>query len=82
MELSMQRSELTMTSRQEGDSTVYRLTQFFGPSQWTVDLMARLEAAGHRVEQQDIPGLWRIDGGPELTTNQLMQVGAELLREP
>jgi len=76
----MSKSELVMTSKTDGDHTVYRVSQFFGPSQWMVDLMANLERAGHRVEQQDIPGLWRIDGGPELTTNQLIQVGQELLR--
>lgn len=78
----MHKSELVMSSRTDGDTIVYRLSQFVGPSRWRVDLMAALEKAGHRVEQQDIPGLWRIDGGPELTTGQLMQVGAQLLRQP
>ena len=32
-----------------------------------------LQQAGHTVTMTgDIPGLWRVDDGPELTTNQLL----------
>jgi len=39
-----------------------------------------LRNAGNVVEEQDIPGLWRINGGPELTTNQLLSINAVNLR--
>lgn len=35
---------------------------------------------GHRVEPQDIPGLWRIDGGPEITSGQLVAIAQKDLR--
>lgn len=31
-----------------------------------------LRARGLKVEEQDIPGLWRVNDGPELTSNQLL----------
>lgn len=31
-----------------------------------------LEQQGRSVVEQDIPGLYRIDGGPEVTTNQVI----------
>lgn len=34
--------------------------------------ISRLAQAGYRVTAQDLPGLWRINGGPELTTNQML----------
>lgn len=35
--------------------------------------IAALQAAGHMVSMTgDIPGLWRVDNGPEITTNQLI----------
>lgn len=38
----------------------------------------KLMRRGHRVEIcADIPGLFRIDGGPELTTGQLIGVAAK-----
>jgi hypothetical protein len=40
-------------------------------SMWAVE---RLRGQGHVVEQQDILGLWRINGGPEITYNQLVQI--------
>lgn len=36
-----------------------------------------LEAKGHTVEATDIPGLFRINGGPELTTSQLLSVAMQ-----
>ncbi len=33
-----------------------------------------LRALGHVVEEQDIPGLWRVDNGPEITSNQLLSL--------
>lgn len=36
----------------------------------------RLVREGHVVEQQDIPGLFRIDGGTELTINQMLSIYA------
>lgn len=37
----------------------------------------RIENAGHDVQLTgDIPGLFRVDGGPEITTNQLMQIAS------
>ena len=77
----MSKSDLVMTHRIEGDRFVTHVSQFFGPRQWQVDMLAALEAAGHRVEQQDVPGLWRIDGGPELTSNQLLSVAGQMLRD-
>jgi hypothetical protein len=32
---------------------------------------------GHKIDQQDIPGLWRINGGPEITNGQLIQIAME-----
>jgi hypothetical protein len=34
----------------------------------------RLVRAGHQVEAQDIPGLFRVDGGPELTVRQVINL--------
>lgn len=34
--------------------------------------VSALRSAGHSVGMTDVTGLWRIDGGPELTTNQLL----------
>lgn len=36
--------------------------------------MQIIASHGHAVTEQDIPGLYRIDGGQELTTNQLISV--------
>jgi hypothetical protein len=33
-----------------------------------------LRAMGHAVDESDIPGLWRIDNGPEITSNQLLSL--------
>lgn len=33
-----------------------------------------LRAMGHAVVESDIPGLWRIDSGPEITSNQLLSL--------
>lgn len=37
-----------------------------------------LRKMGHRVEEQDIPGLWRINGGAEITSGQLVQIAIEV----
>lgn len=38
-----------------------------------------LRNAGHTVEEQDIPGLYRLNGGPEITGNQLNALAVLLL---
>lgn len=35
-----------------------------------------LTGRGHSVAESNIPGLFRVDGGPEITTNQLMGLAA------
>lgn len=40
--------------------------------------IADIRDAGHTVEAQDIPGLYRINGGPELTVGQMLGVAAAL----
>lgn len=37
-----------------------------------------LRSSGRSVEEQDIPGLYRVDGGPEITFGQLMQLAKEV----
>jgi hypothetical protein len=34
-----------------------------------------LRERGHIVEAADIPGLWNVSGYPELTTNQVINIG-------
>lgn len=36
-----------------------------------------LRRAGYTVVEQDIPGLYRINGGPEITYGQLLQLARE-----
>ncbi len=40
-----------------------------------------LEAYGNQVLEQDIPGLYRINNGPEITAGQLLQQAAKLRDE-
>jgi hypothetical protein len=37
----------------------------------------RLRLLGHQVAEQKIPGLWRINGGPEVTGKELMHLVGE-----
>jgi hypothetical protein len=64
---------------------------FMAPNEWRLMASAEvnplhklaldLTEAGHSVEvDRDIPGLFRINGGPELTIFQFMQAGRDLLR--
>lgn len=39
-----------------------------------VRAMEIIASHGHVVTKQDIPGLYRIDGGQEITTNQLISI--------
>lgn len=41
--------------------------------------VALLKNHGNVVEAENIEGLWRINGGPELTCNQLLQVASQLI---
>lgn len=75
-------SEFVFQTRTEGDAFITRATMFMGPRREEVDIAAALLKAGHHLTAVDIPGLWRIDGGPELTTRQLMQVAREMLDRP
>lgn len=43
------------------------------------DIIRHLRASGYAVTTENVPGLYRIDGGPELTTSQLHQVGERLI---
>lgn len=79
--MSLNRSDLVLTTRIDGDSFVTRATMFMGASKWRLDMLADLERSGYRVEAQDIPGLWRINGGPELTSNQLVSEARRLLSQ-
>jgi hypothetical protein len=40
-----------------------------------------LEAYGNQVLEQDIPGLYRINNGPEITAGMLLQQAAKLRDE-
>ena len=49
----------------------------FTPAAYAIAIRAKvtkLREDGHLVEPQDIPGLWRVDGGPEITTGQLLSL--------
>jgi hypothetical protein len=37
----------------------------------------QLERLGHTVTRENIPGLYRINGGPELTRNQLISIATK-----
>jgi hypothetical protein len=37
-----------------------------------------LRKLGHTVEEQDVPGLYRIDNGPEITRGQLIGISIAL----
>jgi hypothetical protein len=74
-------SKIVTESEQRGDAWHYRMTMFTGNDPHIVNLAASLLERGHHLEKADgpIPGLWHIDGGPELTTNQMLGVARGLL---
>ena len=43
------------------------------------NLLNDLQATGYDARRTDMPGLYRIGNGPELTLMQLIQVAGELL---
>lgn len=43
------------------------------------DIIKQLRTRGFDVTAEDLPGLYRIDGGPALTVNQLRQIGERLI---
>ncbi len=59
--------------------TAMMLRAYPGPQIGIDGLKKRLLDLGHELVEQDMPGLWRIDGGPELTQGQMLQVAAEIL---
>lgn len=72
---------IEMTAALRGSSGIDRTFHISGPEAFR-DLAGKLMLAGHSVREESIPGLFRINGGPELTVGQFMQVGTELLSAP
>jgi len=71
--------EMTAVLQRNGVERTFNIS---GPVAFR-ELAGRLMLAGHSVREDiTVPGLFRIDGGPELTLNQFLQVGSEILAQP
>jgi len=68
--------DLVIKYRLDGDQMVATAQHFQG-DRLEVAVAAHLAKNGHTVTGADIPGLYRVDGGPELTLGQLLQIASE-----
>jgi hypothetical protein len=77
----MMTSRLVFEDEAVPDGRRIRVTQFTGNDARILEIAASLRERGHLLEKAEgpIPGLWHIDGGPELTTNQMLGVARGLL---